>query len=162
MSAFVLMRQNKMSCKFYNDKYSCSGHRYTRRLKHMRAGSARKKLPLNVLMFGTSLMGQLADEFLCTLTIKSAIDHRSLATVGNRFTTSHDFLKPRACDPVCATHEFATYSAGEGGNLTTIVNYPPLQRFSKRGDLVGILGNSLLPPRVLHDTTQGMFFRLVE
>lgn len=108
-----------------------------------RAGASKKKLSLNVLMFGTSLMGQLADEMLCILSIKSAIDHRSLATVANRFTTSNDVLKPRACDPVCATHEFSTYSATGGGNLTTIINYPPLQRFSKRGDFAEYLETRL-------------------
>jgi hypothetical protein len=47
---------------------------------------------------------------------------------------------PRKCtDAVCATHEFATYLFDGNRTITTVVNYPPLQRWSRLGTFEAFL-----------------------
>lgn len=113
-----------MTCAFYDPRYVCG--RQSRRAP----AAASLRASVRLLLFGTSLLRQVAEELLCALPVVSGIDLRAAHPLQNRFTTRS--TAPRACSPACATHEFARYELANGAQITTVVNWPHLQRLSAR------------------------------
>jgi hypothetical protein len=122
---------SEYGCRFLSKKYKCTNesNRFmglTRRIHN--------RVPHNtsILFFGTSLLGQIVDSILCHNTIVDAVDHRTHEQLDNRFTMSHKSWLPSECkNSVCNTHEFATYRTDENATVTSVINWPNLQRFSR-------------------------------
>ena len=114
-------------CAFRSDHYRCTGERY-HSTTHADPKTTRLRRDARLLFFGTSLMGQIVDEILCSANVTRGVDHRWVKHMDNRYTMKR---LPRPCTPVCATHEFATYTSATGATLTTLINWAPMQRFSR-------------------------------
>ena len=125
------------NCKFLSHKYMCKNttayYSYLTNMSHVEATDVSLPPSINVLFFGTSILGQIVDSILCANKhlIYDAVDHRTLNTLDNRFTQKNKKLYPGYCkNQVCNTHEFATYTLYRNTRLTSVINWPQLQRFS--------------------------------
>ena len=123
-------------CKFLSEKYKCKSNKYDSYLKNLPAINLSFKVPKNarLLFFGTSMVGQLVDVLLCANNVTSAIDHRNFMNLENRFSYENKGLLPKVCNPACATHEFATFYLHDNASVTSVVNWPHLQRFSLKSN----------------------------
>ena len=127
------MKKFTKECQFTShNKYTCTSERYHRYLERLPIMNGSLIVPRNakLLFFGTSMVGQLVDVLLCANNITYAVDHRTFSHIQNRFTYSNKNLLPKLCKPSCTTHEYATFYVRDDASIMSVVNWPPLQRFS--------------------------------
>ncbi len=121
-----------MSCAFYDAKTVC-------RPSFAAQTPSFSFLPNSrILAFGTSLLRQLVEELLCGGTVTFGTDLRaSYTSLDNRFTKKN--MLPKPCLPHCSTNEHARYSLQNNVTITTVLNWPHLQRFSQTERLTRFL-----------------------